>query len=69
MADKRPSQDGPMSEVVNLTRVRKARARQERQVQAAANRVLYGRSKADRAKAAKEADAADRSHEGKRLDD
>jgi hypothetical protein len=37
-----------MSEIVNLTRVRKAKAREDREAQAAANRTKYGRTKAER---------------------
>jgi hypothetical protein len=37
-----------MSEIVNLNRFRKQRARQERQEEAAENRVRFGTPKADR---------------------
>ena len=57
-----------MGEVVNLNKRRKARAKLDRQAQAAENRVRHGMTKADRAKASKEAEVEDRSHEGKRLD-
>lgn len=39
-----------MGEIVNLNRVRKARARAEEQARAAANRVKHGRSKPEKAK-------------------
>ncbi len=38
-----------MGEIVNLRRVKKQRARAEQAVQAAANRVLHGRSKGEKA--------------------
>ncbi len=38
-----------MTEIVNLNRARKAKARAERQEQAAANRVKHGRTGAEKA--------------------
>lgn len=37
-----------MGEIVNLRRVKKARARAEQDMQAVSNRVLHGRTRADR---------------------
>ncbi len=37
-----------MSEIVNLNRVRKAKAREDRAAQADANRTKFGRTKAER---------------------
>jgi len=37
-----------MNEIVNLNRARKTRAREEKRVQADANAVKYGRTKAER---------------------
>jgi hypothetical protein len=50
-----------MAEIVNLNRVRKAKARSEKERTADANRVLHGTPKATRklAKAKKEKDARD----------
>lgn len=39
-----------MAEIVNLRQVRKRKARSEKQTQAAANRLKFGRTKADTAK-------------------
>lgn len=50
-----------MGDVVNLNRVRKARARADEAAQAAVNRAKFGRTKAEReAEAAREALAASR---------
>lgn len=38
-----------MAEIVNLNKARKARAKQEAEAQAAANRVKHGRNKAEKA--------------------
>ena len=38
-----------MAEILSLSKVRKARARDEKQATASANRVRYGRSKAAKA--------------------
>ena len=43
-----------MAEPINLNRVRKAKARAEKEAQAAENRVRFGRTKAEKAKAAAE---------------
>jgi hypothetical protein len=51
-----------MTEIVSLRRARKARDRTEREAAAAANRVAFGRTKADRVR-----DAAARGLEQARL--
>ncbi len=43
-----------MAEIVNLNKLRKARARQQAAAQAAANRVSHGRTKAEKARDAAE---------------
>jgi hypothetical protein len=43
-----------MAEIVNLKRVRKARARSEADAKAAENRAHYGQTKAERARLAAE---------------
>ncbi len=58
-----------MGEVVNLNRVRKERARAEKKAVSAANRVAHGRSKAERAQAAREKAAADRLLDGSKRED
>jgi hypothetical protein len=51
-------------DVVNLRRVRKAKARSERERAAAANRVKFGRTKAERTSAEAEQARAQRHHTG-----
>lgn len=53
-----------MAEIVNLRTARKAKARAAKATQAAANRALHGRTKAERA-----ADAAERARNDKLLDE
>jgi hypothetical protein len=57
-----------VASVVNLNRFRKAKKRDEAQRQAAENRVLSGRTKAERQQRAKEQDRAQRELDSKRLD-
>lgn len=54
------------AEIVNLRRVRKAKARSEREKQAADNRVAFGRTKGERALAEAERRRAETSIEGHR---
>lgn len=49
-----------MAEIVNLNRARKARARSDREAQAAENRVRFGRGKAEKSASAAQADKARR---------
>ena len=51
------------AEIINLRRARKAKSRREAEVQAAENRVAFGRSKAER-----QATEAARELEARRLD-
>jgi hypothetical protein len=53
-----------VSEIVNLRRVRKDRARSEAQAEAAENRIRFGRTKAER-----EAEAAEQRNKALRLED
>ncbi len=57
-----------MAEIINLNRARKARARAEREATADANRLLHGRTKAEKAKGAAERRLTDRRLDGARLD-
>ena len=43
-----PDYPSRMAEIVNLNKARKARAKQEAEAKAAANRAKHGRSKAER---------------------
>jgi hypothetical protein len=58
-----------MGEIVNLNRVRKDRAKAATRASAVANRVLHGRSKAERAQAEAERARADRLLDGSKLED
>lgn len=53
-----------MGDLVNLRQARKARARRDKETQAAANRALHGRTKAERT-----AEAAERARAEQLLDD
>lgn len=53
-----------MGEVINLRRARKAKARVDAQDRAAANRVAFGRTKAERAAAAAEVEKRERALDG-----
>lgn len=57
-----------MASVVNLNRFRKAKQRAEDQSQAAVNRVVSGRSKAERQKLEREQARDRRQLDNKRLD-
>ncbi len=55
-----------MAEIINLNRVRKARARDEARVDAEANRARHGRTRAEREAAEKARDTAARHLDGHR---
>lgn len=55
-------------EIVNLNKARKARARDAAKARAAENRVAFGRTKAEKAKAGSETARAARQLDGKRLE-
>jgi hypothetical protein len=57
-----------MSEIVNLKRYRKRLARDEKDLKAEANRLRFGRSKAERAKAETEKDRDTRHIDGHKRD-
>jgi hypothetical protein len=56
------------AEVINLRRARKAKARDERQRTAAANRAAFGQSKAAKTQRTSERERAERTLEGHRRD-
>ena len=58
-----------MGDVVNLKSTRKAKARAEAQAKAQANRVAFGRTKAEKKTTKAEREAADRKLDGHRRDD
>ncbi|MFY8093336.1 MAG: DUF4169 family protein [Niveispirillum sp.] len=57
-----------MGEIVNLNRARKAKARQERETQAAENRIRFGLTKDEKKRRAAEEAAAARHLDGHKLD-
>ena len=59
----------PDTEIVNLNKARKARAKAQAGREAAENRVRFGRTKADRELDAARDDKARRELEGKRRED
>ncbi|SHO66290.1 protein of unknown function [Pseudoxanthobacter soli DSM 19599] len=56
-----------MADIVNLRLVRKRKARAEREATAEANRILFGRTAAERGQARSEAESAARHLDGHRL--
>jgi hypothetical protein len=58
-----------MAEIVNLNRVRKAKARDAARQQAAANRAKHGRTAAERAREQEARARRDAVLDGQRLDD
>jgi hypothetical protein len=57
-----------MAELVNLRKARKAAARRREEQRAAENRVVFGRSKAERALDEARADKLDHDLEARRID-
>lgn len=57
-----------MAELVNLNRVRKAKARADKEAAAAENGVKFGRSKAEKAKATVEKTMAEKLLDGHKRD-
>ncbi|CAO3429627.1 DUF4169 family protein [Azospirillum doebereinerae] len=58
-----------MGDVVNLNRFRKTRERAERAKEADANRVRFGRTKAEKLRDRQEAERGTQDLDGKKLDD
>ena len=58
-----------MAEIINLRQVRKAKARDAAQAQAAANRARHGTGKGERLRARQEAQRTERTLDGARLTD
>ena len=58
-----------MAEIINLKNVRKQRARADKEVQASQNRVLFGRTKAEKQKQEAEKVLADRRIDGHKKDE
>jgi len=58
-----------MGQLVNLKGVRKAKARADREAKAQANRIAFGRTKAEKRTTKAEREAADRKLDGHKRDD
>ena len=58
-----------MAEIINLRMARKQKARAEKDVQAQQNRILFGRTKAEKLKQAAEKAAADKHIDGHKRED
>lgn len=56
------------AEIVNLRKARKAKAREVQEARAAENRILFGRTKAERKAVQTDQDRARRTIDGHRLD-
>jgi hypothetical protein len=67
MAD--PPAQPPTAVVTHLSRVRKARARAEKEAQAATNRAKFGRTRAERQRDTLRADALRRTLDGARREE
>ena len=57
-----------MAEIINLRRARKAKARAEREDEAARNRILFGRTRAEKAQEAAEKERAEHQLDGHKRD-
>ncbi|MBI2235533.1 MAG: DUF4169 family protein [Magnetospirillum sp.] len=58
-----------MAEIVNLNKVRKAKARADAKRTAETNRVAHGRTKADKVADSRQAEKAARDLDGKKVED
>lgn len=58
-----------MAEIINLKSVRKQQARAQKEAQAAQNRVLFGRTKAEKLRQATERALADKHIDGHKKDE
>lgn len=58
-----------MAEIINLRNVRKQKARAEKETQASENRVLFGRTKAEKLKDAAEKAKAEKHIDGHKRDE
>jgi hypothetical protein len=58
-----------MAEIINLRQARKKKARADKEAHAAENRVVFGRTKAERDKTKSEKELAERRLEGHKRDD
>jgi hypothetical protein len=58
-----------MAEIVNLSKLRKAKIRAEDESRAQANRIKYGRTKAEKQNARRAEERSARLHLGKKLEE
>ena len=66
--DVTPGRAGDMGEIVNLRKFRKQAKKREDSERAAANRIVHGRTKAERDLESKNADKSHRHLDGHRID-
>ncbi|MDQ7246105.1 DUF4169 family protein [Dongia sedimenti] len=58
-----------MAEIVNLNKLRKAKSRAEDESRAQANRIKYGRTKAEKENDRRAAERSAQLHQGKKLEE
>ncbi|MBO9588094.1 DUF4169 family protein [Devosia sp.] len=58
-----------MAEIISLSKVRKAKARTEKEAAAEANRLKFGRTKGEKLKDAAEKSSAEKHLDGHKLED
>lgn len=58
-----------MTEIISLNKARKAQTKRQKQAQAAANRVKFGQTRAQRDEAEKTAERIAQEFDGKKIDD
>jgi hypothetical protein len=61
------SASSAMAEIINLNKHRKAKTRDTRESEAAANRIKYGRTKAERQNDRRAEERRDRTHQDQKL--
>jgi hypothetical protein len=61
--------EAAMAEIVNLNKLRKAKARAEDESHAQANRIKHGRTKAEKENDRRAEERSARLHEGKKLEE
>jgi hypothetical protein len=61
--------EAPVAEIVNLNKLRKAKAREEGESRAQANRAKYGRTKAEKENDRRAEERSARAHAGAKLDE
>jgi len=57
-----------MAEIINLNKHRKAKARDDHESQSAANRIKYGRTKAEKENDRRAEESAERAHQDREIE-